>query len=374
MSIRPRSGAASAVGEVASRTPSTAAGGTRLEQVLRTGFARRPIEQQVHTDAVEDIYNIVRENLHNAVISPPPPLVIAIANVANGLHALLKSTKAMLLDRSSNRYYATGKAIHERIKQLDTAEDVGIGYGGAWQMGVDEHWMKATWNQWAQSPERPRYDKLVSIVLVARFFAETYIENSDEQIVYLLSEDIKSNALSHEVKWIESAKDSDKALFEMGSTGIKGVIDKGKITYEQLGGKDRETYVKALRDKAGGRPIEILITGNNPKWVALNAGGMRAFTQEGRSVMENFVGEEENIRFVPISQTTEGFYERRQALKMVMPAYGRAVTVLGYGGETGQVTTSATDCVLYGSLGQKQEIKQLVKLAEDTYKAEFDAL
>ena len=91
--------------------------------------------------------------------------------------------------------------------------------------------------------------------------------------------------------------------------------------------------------------------------------------------MQAFVKNEQDIKFVPISQTTEGFYERSEALKMVgMPALGRNVTVIGYGGETGQVTTSDTECVLYGSLGEKADVAKLVKSAQDTYEAEFGAL
>jgi hypothetical protein len=341
----------------------------RLEQVLCIGVARRPVEHPASsTDAARDIYKIVKEKLNKATLSPPP-LVIAIANAANGLHALMKNTGEILLDSASNRYYTTGKAVHERIKQLDrNEEDGGIGltevYGGAWQVEDDEHWMTATWNQWDRS--KPRYDKFVTIVLIARFFAETYIEDSDEQIVYLLSEDIKENKLSHDVKWIESAKAPGKVRFEMGSTGIKGVIDKVKIKYDDLG-KNRDKYIRELRSKAKGLPIEILVTGNNKQWVALDADGTRAFTKSGLSLMQDFVGEEKNLKFVPISQTAEGFYERHQALRMVMPPFGRAVTVIGYGGETGQVTTSSTNCVLYGSLGEKAEVAKLVQSARDTY-------
>lgn len=54
MSLRPRP---TAVGAVAPRTPSTAAGGTRLVQVLHAGFARRTTEPPVRTDkAVELVY------------------------------------------------------------------------------------------------------------------------------------------------------------------------------------------------------------------------------------------------------------------------------------------------------------------------------
>ena len=376
MSFRPRLSAAGAAGAVGA----VDTGETRLEQVLRVGVAgvaRRPIEQSVPTDAAKEIYEVVKYRLDEAVLSPPS-IIIAIANVANGLHALLKNTGAMKLDSASNRYYATGEDIHKRIKKLDLNEEYGAiesveNYDGAWQFDERDHWMKATWNQWSRSADKPRYDKFVTIVLIARFFAETYIENSDKQRVYLLSEDIKYTNLSHEVKWIKSAQVPGKARFEMGSSGIKGVIDK-KIKYDDLK-EDRDKYIEELRSKSNGLPIEILITGNNEKWVVLNSDGTRTFSREGQAAMQAFVKNEQDIKFVPISQTTEGFYERSEALKMVgMPALGRNVTVIGYGGETGQVTTSDTECVLYGSLGEKADVAKLVKSAQDTYEAEFGAL
>ena len=68
-------------------------------------------------EAVEEIYGVIKKKLVPTHITP---LVVTIANVANGLQALMKGE--LELDKVSGQYYTTGKAIHERIKQIDTSD------------------------------------------------------------------------------------------------------------------------------------------------------------------------------------------------------------------------------------------------------------